>query len=134
MVSSEIQAKMRPAIRQCIELACANLWGYVPSFRFTFPPLKTVPALDQEQIRQSMTTRMLALVSAGLVSGKKVGDELAAADAISAELAAAFVDNPLPSQQGVEGTPETAGIEVYRAEKEAKKNDSLLGWLGRKDK
>jgi len=133
MVSSEIQAKMRPAIRQCIELACANLWGYVPSFRFTFPPLKTVPALDQEQIKASMTTRLMALVSAGLVPGKKVGDELAAADAISAELAAAFVDNPLPAQPGQEGAPDGGGIEVYRAEKEAKKNMSLLGWMKQKD-
>lgn len=133
MVSSEIQAKLRPAIRQCIEIACANLWGYVPTFRFTFPPLKTVPALDQEQIKASQTGRLLSLVQAGLVSGKKVGDELAASDAISAELAAAFVDNPIPTAP-VEGQGQGGGIEVYRAEKEAKKNMSLLGWMSRRDK
>jgi hypothetical protein len=76
---------------------------------------------------------MLALVSAGLVSGKNVGDELAAADAISAELAAAFVDNPIP-QGTQEGAPEGGGIEVYRAEQNAKKNMSLLGWMKEKDK
>lgn len=131
MVSSEIQAKLRPAIRQCIEIACANLWGYVPTFRFTFPPLKTVPALDAEQIKASQTGRLLSLVQAGLVSGKKVGDELAASDAISAELAAAFVDNPMPTPGS---SPDAGGgIEVYRAEQEKKKNAGLLGWMKQKD-
>lgn len=133
MVSSEIQAKLRPAIRQCIEIACANLWGYVPTFRFTFPPLKTVPALDAEQIKASQTGRLLSLVQAGLVSGKKVGDELAANDAISAELAAAFVDNPIPTAP-VEGPGQGNGIEVYRAEQKKKKNTGLLGWMKRRDK
>jgi phage-related protein (TIGR01555 family) len=132
MVSSEIQAKMRPAIRTCIELACANLWGRVPSFRFSFPPLKTIPELDHEQIKASMTGRLLALSSAGLVPAKKVGEELAQNECISAELAAAFVDNPIPTAP-VEGTTESGGIEVYRAQKEAKKNMALGEWMKQKD-
>lgn len=133
MVESEIQAKLRPAIRKCIELACANLWGYVPSFRFSFPPLKVIDALDAEQIKASMVTRLLALQSAGLVGGKAIGDELAGAEAISAELAEAFMDNPIPTG-APEGAPAGGGIEVYRAEKKAKENDSLLGWMKRRDK
>lgn len=123
MVESEIRMKMRPAIRQMIEIACANLWGYVPSFRFTFPTLKVTGALEKEQINASIVNRMMQLQQAGLVDGKKIGDELAANDVISAELAAAFVDNPIPpgGADSVAPVGENNGIEVFRAGKEAQK-------------
>lgn len=126
MVESEIRMKMRPAIRQCIELACANLWGYVPSFRFTFPSLKVTPALEAEQIKASMTTRLLAIQSAGLVPAKKIGEELAQNECISAELAAAFVDNPVPT--GVDAPDNLAsGIEVFRSQKAAENSQKAIG-------
>ena len=97
MVESEVQAKMRPAIRDCIKLACANLWGYVPNSAFLSPLSRCFPELDAEQIRASRTTRLLSLHTAGLItSGKAIGDELAKNEDISSELAAQFVDAPIP--------------------------------------
>lgn len=124
MVQSEIQAKMRPAIRECIKIACANLWGNVPEFRFSFPPLKEIPELEAEQIKASRITSVLSLHAAGLVaSGRAVGDELAKCEAISPELAAAFIDAPIPPAG--EQTPEPVQndkISVFRKAKEAIQN------------
>lgn len=122
MVESEIQAKMRPAIRDCIKIACANIWGSVPEFRFTFPALKVLPELDAEQIRASRITSMLSLHSAGLVaSGKAIGDELAKDEAISAELASAFVDAPMPT-----GAPEPIANDTVSIFRAAKQNAAAL--------
>ena len=122
MVESEIQAKMRPAIRDCIKIACANIWGSVPEFRFTFPALKVLPELDAEQIRASRTTRLLSLHAAGLIaSGKAIGDELAKNEDISSELAAAFVDAPMPT-----GAPEPVANDTVSIFRAAKQNAAAL--------
>jgi len=122
MVQSEIQAKMRPQIRQCIELACANLWGYVPEFRFKFPPLKVLPALEAEQIKASEVNRVCMLYDRGLITdGRAIGDELAKGETISADLAAKFQAAPLPPGGGQSVAPvqENKGIEVFKALKNA---------------
>lgn len=122
MVASEIQAKMRPQIRQCIEIACANLWGYVPEFRFKFPPLKVLPALEAEQIKASEINRVCMLFDRGLVTdGRAIGDELAQGDTISADLASRFQSAPIPpgGNQSVAPVTENKGIEVFKALKNA---------------
>lgn len=126
MVQSEIQAKMRPAIRRVIELACANLWGYVPSFRFEFPPLKELPELDKEQINASKITSLLSLYDRGLITdGTAIGDELAKCEAISAELASKFNASPLPPNGAESVMPtdmsEQNSIAVYKSAKNARK-------------
>jgi len=132
MVQSEIQAKMRPQIKQMIELACANLWGYVPEFRFKFPPLKALPALEAEQIKASEINRICMLYDRGLITdGQAIGDELAKGETISADLAAKFQARPLPpgGAQSVDPVKENKGIEVFKAARDAVKN----ALNGRKD-
>jgi uncharacterized protein len=145
MVESEIRAKIRPMIRQSIEWACWNLWGYCPTFRFSFPSLKVLPELDAAQVNESKMNKILSLYDRGLVSsGKAIGDELAKEEIISAELAAAFIDKPVPpngSQSVAPAQPNTFSVfrqkaeDVKNAVKDfAMKNDTLAGWIGRKDK
>lgn len=123
MVESEVQAKMRPAIRECIKIACANLWGHVPEFRFSFPSLKVLPELDAEQIRASRVTRLLFLHSAGLIaSGKSIGDELAKNEDISSELAAQFIDAPIPPAGDVGPVEANDKISIYKTAKQAVQN------------
>lgn len=116
MVASNIQSPLRPAIRRCIELACANLWGYVPEFRFKFPPLKVIPALEAEQIKASEVNRVCMLFDRGLVTdGKAIGDELAKGETISADLASKFQTAPVPPGDSVEPVTENKGVEVFKA-------------------
>lgn len=124
MVESEIRAKMRPMIRQSIEWACYNLWGYCPTFRFSFPSLKVRPELEAAQVRESKANAILSLYDRGLVSsGKAIGDELAKEEVISAELAAAFIDKPVPpngSQSVAPAQPNT--VSVFRQRTDDIKN------------
>jgi uncharacterized protein len=144
MVESEIRAKIRPMIRQSIEWACWNLWGYCPTFRFSFPSLKVMPELDAAQVNESKMNKILSLYDRGLVSsGKAIGDELAKEEIISAELAAAFVDKPVPpngSQSVAQAQANTVSVfrqkadDVKNAVKNlAMKNDTLAEWITRKD-
>lgn len=124
MVESEIRAKIKPAMRQMIEFACWNLWGYCPSFRFSFPPLKVLPELDAAQIRESKANVIMSLFDRGLVSdGKAIGDELAKEEIISAELAARFIQNPIPPN-GAQGVApvETNSVSVIRKAQEGIQN------------
>lgn len=116
MVESEIQTSLRPAIRQLIEIACANLFGYVPEFRFSFPPLKVLPEVDREQINESKINRLMALYDRGLITdGRKIADELAKDEVISAELSAAFQVKAIPPNGSESVAPaQTQGISVFK--------------------
>jgi phage-related protein (TIGR01555 family) len=121
MVESEIRAKMRPAIRRMIEFACANLWGYVPTFRFEFPPLKVLPELDAAQVHESKLNGLLALYDRGLITdGAAIGDELAKCEVISAELASKFQAAPMPPNGGQDVRPmDTNKVSVFKKAKDA---------------
>jgi hypothetical protein len=116
MVESEIQTSLRPAIRDLIKIACANLFGYVPEFRFSFPPLKVLPEVDREQINESKINRLMALYDRGLIiDGRKIADELAKDEVISAELAAAFQVKAIPPNGSESVAPaQTQGISVFK--------------------
>lgn len=86
MVESEIRTKMRPQIRKLLEIGFACNFGYVPTFRFKFPPLKTLPQLDAEQIKASQFNRYMMLYDRGLIEAPQVGESLAKEEAISSEL------------------------------------------------
>jgi hypothetical protein len=107
---------LRPAIRQLIEIACANLFGYVPEFRFSFPPLKVLPEVDREQINESKINRLMALYDRGLITdGRKIADELAKDEVISAELSAAFQVKAIPPNGSESVAPaQTQGISVFK--------------------
>jgi hypothetical protein len=115
---------MRPAIRQCIEWACYNLWGYCPSFRISFPSLKVLPEVEAAQVRESKANTILSLYDRGLVtSGKAIGDELAKEEVISAELAAVFAEKPIPPNGSQSVAPvETNTITAFRQKTEGMKN------------
>lgn len=122
MIESEIRAKLKPTIRRMIEIACANLWGYVPTFRFSFPSLKVLPALDAEQIKASATTRILSLHDRGL-PWPTVGQMLAKEEIITAEEAKEFTTNPIPpGGQDTVMPPENNAISVFKAARDAISN------------
>jgi len=115
MVESDIRMPMRPAIRKMIEIAMANMWGHVFPFRFKFPPLKEVSALENEQIMESKSNRILAWFDRGLLDADGVADMAAKEEVLDAEIAKRVNRNPMaPNGQGSVAPPATDTISVYR--------------------
>jgi len=119
MIESEIQLKMRPDIRRMIELACYNIWGYCPDFRFSFPKLKETPELESAQIKESRGNTIYGLYDRGIVTnGKAIADELAKEEIISAELAAYANETPTPPNGSESVMPaESNSINKYMVSK-----------------
>lgn len=94
MVESDVRRPLRPAVRQMVEWACLDLFGYIPSFRFKWPNLKVVSEQETESIKASVTTRVLQLYDRGLIGPADAGRELKAADALAAD--AQIIESPIP--------------------------------------
>ena len=78
MVQSEVRAPLRPMIRQLLKITMSRVWGFVPeSFRFEFPSLRVIGADQEEQIKQSQTSRVLSLYDRGLMTSQEVAETLA---------------------------------------------------------
>lgn len=122
MVESDVRRPLRPAIRQMIEWACLDLFGYIPSFRFKWPPLKTVPEGEAESIKASATSRIIQLYDRGLIGPADVAKELKNSDIIAADTK--IIDNPTPPTPAgeTEGAPDQNAsnpVDVYRDKKQA---------------
>jgi hypothetical protein len=122
MVESEIRAKLKPVIKRVLQIGCANLWGYIPDFRFTFPSLKVLPQVESEQIKESTTNRVLALYDRGIIGSKEVGELLAKDEIIDAEIAARVNPKPVPPNGSGSVMPaQTSGMATIRKATEEKK-------------
>ncbi len=132
MVESEIRGPMRASIRRLIEVACANLWGRLPTFRFKYPPLKEVSALEQEQILESKSNRILAWYDRGLLNAQSVADMAAKEEVLDADIAKRVVPNPVPPNGPDSVEPvKSDSISVYRkgvdsAKEQAKSSGNLI--------
>lgn len=129
MVESDVRRPLRPAIRQMIEWACLDLFGYIPSFRFKWPPLKVVKEGEAETIKASATSRIIQLYDRGLIGPADVAKELKGSDVIAADTK--IIDNPIPPTPA--GTPENEPapgqenpISVYR---NGKQNAIFEKWI-----
>lgn len=67
MVESEVRTPSRPIIRKVLEIGCSYLFGYIPSFKFKFPSLRVLSALDEENIKLSQQNRSLSLYDRGII-------------------------------------------------------------------
>lgn len=125
MVESDVRRPLRPAIRQMIEWACLDLFGYIPDFRFKWPSLKTVSESEQESIKASATGRIIQLYDRGLLGPADVAKELKGAEVIAADTK--VIDNPTPPAPaaGQNEPPPQNAVNVFKAKRE---NDSLIQW------
>jgi len=115
MVESEIRRPLRKSIRRVIEVAMANLWGRIPSFRFEYPPLKEVPALEQQQILESKSNLILSWYDRGLLGAEAIGEMAAKEEVLDADIAKRVNPNPVPPN-GAESVqaPSTDSVNVYK--------------------
>jgi uncharacterized protein len=61
MVEADIRGPFKPDIRKVLNVAFANQFGRVPSFRFTYPQLRALPEKEAEEIKTSVVNRYLGL-------------------------------------------------------------------------
>ena len=99
MIESEIRMKLRAPIRRLIEIGCANLFGYVPSFRFSFQSLKVVKESELEVIKKSKTDRILAWYDRGILTSPAATEMAAKEDVLDADIAKMAVENPIPPEK-----------------------------------
>jgi uncharacterized protein len=71
MVESEIRPKLKPAIKQLLQIGFQYLYGYIPSFKIKFPPLRLLSETDQENVKTSKQNRILQWYDRGILSAPK---------------------------------------------------------------
>ena len=70
-VESDERRQLKPVLKQVIDLVCQHLFGYVPRFKITFPPLKQLSEKEQEEIKNLKTDRILKLYEQRLLTPKE---------------------------------------------------------------
>lgn len=73
MVESCVRAPLRPIVKHVLEIGMAHLFGYVPKFSFSFPSLRVVSAMDEENLKVSAQNRAIGLYDRGILDSKEVG-------------------------------------------------------------
>lgn len=89
MVESEVRRDIKPVIRWMLDSGMSKLFGYVPSYKIKFPPLRLLSALDEEQVKTSHQNRLLALYDRGLMDSGEIGDAADKAGLVEIETKAA---------------------------------------------
>ena len=81
MVESDVRARLRPMVRNMLRITMAHLFGYEPTFRFTWPSLRVLSAEQEQQVKDAQANRILAFYDRGLIDSGEVG-EMAAKDGV----------------------------------------------------
>lgn len=67
MVTSEVRRPARPLIKKLLSLGAAAIFGGKHYVDFEYPPLRTMDAKTEEEVKTSKHTRILADLEAGLI-------------------------------------------------------------------
>lgn len=103
MIESEIRNKLRRPLKKLYDILCMGLWGYVPSFKLEFKPLRVLGAKDQEDINTAKHTRYLNDFDRGLLTSKELGQIEQKEKLMPIETEAAkgnLEDHPVPPTAG----------------------------------
>jgi phage-related protein (TIGR01555 family) len=85
MVESEVRAKLRPVIRNLLSVTMAHLFGRIPTFRFSWPTLRVLSAMDEQNVKSAETSRALMLYDRGLIDSQETAQILAKAGVLDIE-------------------------------------------------
>lgn len=75
MVESEIRAPLKQPIRQLLDLTFMYQFGFIPEYRFKFPPMRVLTEQETEEIKDRRANRLLAFYDRGLLLSQEVGAE-----------------------------------------------------------
>lgn len=139
MIESEIRAPLNNVVRKLLKITMAKLFGYIPSFTFTWPTLRELRPEIAQQVKDAETNRVLALYDRGLLDSEEVMESLRKAKVVEIETKAERgllpeqPAPPLPAQSGTSfgdrAVPETA-VTTRRTKTPQAKNQK--GWFKRK--
>jgi phage-related protein (TIGR01555 family) len=73
LVESEVREPMKHVIKKVLKLGVRHLWGEDFKVDFKFRPLRTMSALDEEQVKSSKANRYNALYSLSLMTSEELG-------------------------------------------------------------
>lgn len=67
MVESEIRAPLTNVVRKLLKITMAKLFGYTPSFKFEWPPLRELSAEERQRVLDSENARIATWYDRGLL-------------------------------------------------------------------
>lgn len=76
MVESEVRFKMNRPLREMIDIGMMINFGYIPSYKIEFPPLRILSAKEEEEINRSQHDRIMGLYDRGIIDSHEVGQML----------------------------------------------------------
>lgn len=98
MIESEIRGKFDNLVVQVVKLICQKLFGFIPDdLRIEYKPLRTLSALEEEQLRTSKLNNVLAMYDRGLINSEEAKEEINQQDIFLTKMdASGEEDFPLP--------------------------------------
>ena len=67
MVESEIRAPLTNVVRKLLKITMAKLFGYTPSFKFEWPPLRELDAEERQRVLDSENNRIASWYDRGVI-------------------------------------------------------------------
>lgn len=94
MVESEIRRPMNRMVKGLFDVTFAYLFGYIPKFRFRWPPMRVLTELEQQEVKDREANRMLSFYDRGLLLASGVEDQAKKAGILAPGVT--LVTNPVP--------------------------------------
>lgn len=85
MVESEVRRGLKPLIRAMVNIGMIKQFGYIPSYDITFPPLRLLSSVEEEQEKTSHQNRLLQMYDRGLIDSEEIGEAAAKSKLIEVE-------------------------------------------------
>jgi phage-related protein (TIGR01555 family) len=123
LVESEERTPLKPVIRKIIDLVCQHLFGYLPSYKISFPPLKQMSEKDQEEIKNHKLDRIIKMLDAQLLNHAEA-IEVAKKDELL-DIETAIERGVLPSTDSASEENADKVVQTERANN-VKKNSNLI--------
>ena len=73
-VESEIRSQLKHPIKKLLEIGCQILFGYIPHFKISFPSLRVLTALEEEQVSRQKLEKLVILYEQGVISISEFGE------------------------------------------------------------
>lgn len=77
MIESEVRGKVKFHVIEVVGIVCQKLFGYVPEdLTITFPSLRILNALDEEQVKNHQYNRVMSAYQSGLIQSEEAKEAI----------------------------------------------------------
>lgn len=122
LVESEVRQKIKRPIKQLLDIGFIKLYGYIPQYRITFPSLRVLSEIEEEDVKNSRLNRALALYDRALINSKEVGELLKKEGVITIQtkMEGGILDDHPPAPNGSESVNSVDTVTVKTNKKKTK--------------